>query len=199
MADQKHVRTYLDPDAAGPLPRASFADDSDALAAARTLERPALTTTVEIAPSDVIEIFDPARPARRPPSLAPVGYDTDPFVLPRRRYGAFVAGVLALAVVILAVAALRSLSSDEAPPGAAAAPAAPLAPPRADPGLPRPSSTVGTLRFDPVLGRRITVDGVALTAEAALVRCGPHEVLIASAGPARLVEVPCGGEVTITR
>jgi hypothetical protein len=65
---------------------------------------------------------------------------------------------------------------------------------------PMPASTVGTLRLDPTVeGQRVFVDGVALSAPAALLRCGPHDVAMGSIGRTRTIDVPCGGEVTVFR
>jgi hypothetical protein len=59
---------------------------------------------------------------------------------------------------------------------------------------------VGTLRLDPsVEAQRVFVDGVALSASAALLRCGPHDVAMGSIGRTRTIDVPCGGEVTVFR
>jgi hypothetical protein len=226
MQSPKPVRTYLDADAVGPLPRFSHADDSDTLAAQRTIERPP-TMTVELAPEDVLEIFDPKRP-RNPSSIAPVGYDTVVF-LPRRRLGNVVLGVVTAACLVIAAAAVRGFSrpqDSKASPAAAAAGATatgepsttrdPSAPsrPRDDTGAsaswsaptgaqaaqPKSDARVGTLRVDPQAeGHRVWVDGIVLTAEAALVRCGEHQVRVGSAGRTRTIDVPCGGEITVFR
>jgi hypothetical protein len=199
MQQPNRVRTYLDPDAVGPLPRSTFADDSDALSAARTLLRLPGTSTVEVQADDVIEIFDPSRPVR---SLAPVGYDTA-MVLPRRRLGWVVVGSVGVAVGVLLVALVQSASAPAAPAVAAAPaarPAEPSSSPVAAPTTPAPASTVGTLRLDPTVeGQRVFVDGVALSATAALLRCGPHDVAMGSLGRTRTIDVPCGGEVTVFR
>jgi hypothetical protein len=198
MQQPNRVRTYLDPDAVGPLPRSSLADDSDALAAARTLLRLPGTSTVEISADDMIEVVDPNRPIR---SLAPVGYDTA-IVLPRRRLGWVVVAAVGVALGVLLLAVVQGASP---PPvrAAAATPAARTAEP-ASPVLaattPTPASTVGTLRLDPsVEAQRVFVDGVALSASAALLRCGPHDVAMGSIGRTRTIDVPCGGEVTVFR
>ncbi|HEY3822102.1 MAG TPA: hypothetical protein VGL81_33285 [Polyangiaceae bacterium] len=200
MQQSNRVRTYLDPDAVGPLPRSSLADDSDALAAARTILRVPGTSTVEISADDVIEVVDPNRPVR---SLAPVGFDTA-IVLPRRRLGWVVVGAIGLAVGVLLLAVVQSPA---APPvqASAAVPAARPAEPLpqaavATAATPTPASTVGTLRLDSSIeGQRVFVDGVALRAPAALVRCGPHEVAMGSLERVRTIDVPCGGEVTVFR
>jgi hypothetical protein len=198
MQQSNRVRTYLDPDAVGPLPRSSLADDSDALAAARTLLRLPGTSTVEISADDVIEVVDPNRPVR---SLAPVGYDTA-IVLPRQRLGWVVLAVVGLALSILVLAVVQNPS----PPAVRASAAMPAAKTAEPPSpivaatAPAPASTVGTLRLDPsVEAQRVFVDGVALSASAALLRCGPHDVAMGSIGRTRTIDVPCGGEVTVFR
>jgi hypothetical protein len=130
-----------------------------------------------------------------------------------------VLGVITAACLIIAVAVLRDVSRDDdakAPPAAAAAAMEPAGPPvasrpRDDTASPSPASgvtsappnndaTVGTLRVDPQAeGHRVWVDGVLLTAEAALVRCGEHQVRVGSTGRAKTVDVPCGGEITVFR
>jgi len=234
------VRTYLDPDTVGPLPRSSHADDSDALAAARTVERRPMGSTMELAPEDVLEIFDPSRPRRPPESIAPVGYDQEPALASRRHLGGVVVGVVAAASLLIAVAALRQASrtvdlrAPAAPPAAAPAPAplasdapaaievprpaspepvstpasgdssdavgAPSDEPRTGVGAPSDRSGTGTLRVDPQAeGHRAWVDGVVLTADAAIVRCGEHRVKVGSLGRTRTIDVPCGGEITVFR
>jgi hypothetical protein len=198
----KPVRTYLDPDAVGPLPRAVVADDSDALALARTVVRLPASPTQEIQTDDVLEVVDPSR---RPSSLAPVGYDASASFLPRRQLGWYVAGSLALAGLLLVVALVRSMSGPDAPPVLAevapaathAAAVAAIPPP---PALPAAEVTVGTLRLDPSLdGQRVYLDGVVLQATAAMIRCGAHAFAVGSPARARIVDVPCGGDITVFR
>jgi hypothetical protein len=240
MAPETRVRTYLDPDAVGPLPRASVADDSDELAAARTQLFVPGNKTIEIVAGDVIEVYDPNRPTRRAESVAPVGYETA-IVLPRRKLGGYVVAAVGICVAVLALAVIESTRGEPArvasasapPPGrtfdtraesAANAPSAPNAPNTATPvavapaaAQPAPAAapaaaavpaaqpgdsvaTVGTLLIDSsVDGHRVFVDGVPLSAPAAMIKCGPHEVAIGSLGRTRTIEVPCGGEVTVYR
>jgi hypothetical protein len=207
----KPVRTYLDPDAVGPLPRATVADDSDALSAARTILRVPGTSTQEIRPGDVLEVFDPKR---RPESLAPTAYDTAGYRVPRTNLTRYVVGALAVAGVILVVAATRTFFGQQpsAAQGArhdnAAATTAPQpiemrptpAPVIPPPPPSSPSITTGTLRVDPaVQGQRVMVDGVLLSVPAAIIQCGPHDVAVGPSGRSRAIEVPCGGEVTVYR
>jgi hypothetical protein len=196
----KNVRTYLDPDAVGPLPRSVMADDSDALAAARTIVRPP-DCTQELQSDDVIEVFDPLRPRT---STVPVAYETIQWILPRRRLAPFVVGVVALACGLILAATARSLGSSRArAPAASPAAAAPpteVASPAHAPATVDPASSVGVLRVDPGAdGQHLTVDGVPQAVPAAVVRCGPHEVAVGGAGRSRTIDVPCGGEVTVYR
>jgi hypothetical protein len=206
VSPQNRVRTYLDPDAVGPLPRATFADDSDELSNALTILRAPVASTVEIGPEDMIDVFDPNRPR----SVAPVGYDTA-IVLPRRKLGPYVVGVVGAALALLALAVVLGARSEAPVPVTAAAapsnavPAAVVPPTAVVPSQPTPApvtpmATTGTLRIDSSAeGQRVFVDGVALSATAALLRCGPHDVAVGSVGRTRSIDVPCGGEVTVYR
>jgi hypothetical protein len=223
MQPSNRVRTYLDPDAVGPLPRSSMADDSDELAAARTILRvPMGASTIEVTANDVIEIFDPSRPT----SVAPVGFDTA-IILPRTRIGRYVIAGLAAALGVVVLVAVASVPraqavTDRTAPGAAPAPTptpapvpvpapapapvpAPAPAPTPAPTLASPpasasSPTTGTLRVDSTAdGQRVFVDGVVLSAPAALLRGGPHDVAVGSPAHARAIDVPCGGEVTVYR
>jgi hypothetical protein len=161
------------------------------------------TSTLEIAADDVIEVVDPNRHVS---SLAPVGYDTAIF-LPRRKLGRYVVAALGISLAVLVLAAVESLPGPRTPPTQVAAAVSqpraaiesiPLAAPT--PATPAPASTIGTLRLDTsVESQRVFVDGVALQASAALLRCGPHEVAMGSLGRTRTIDVPCGGEVTVFR
>jgi hypothetical protein len=213
----KPVRTYLDPDAVGPLPRAVIADDSDALADARTIVRVPASPTQEISTDDVLEVVDAIHPRRRPSSLAPVGYDPEEMHrrLPRRNLARYVFAAMAVAGLLLVVALVRSATSSPAPllPGAASGPApstlvptAPIdalptpAPPTTASPTPTTEATTGTLRIDgSAEGQKVYLDGVVLTASAALLRCGPHVLAVGSLARARIVDVPCGGDLTVFR
>lgn len=210
MQPSNRVRTYLDPDAVGPLPRSCMADDSDELSAARTILRVPGTQTIEVSANDVIEVVDP----NRPNSVAPVGYDTA-IRLPRVRMGRYLLAGLAVSLGVLVLAAFESMpraqsAADRAvaaapaqqpTPAVAPVPVTPPAPTTVASGYtPVPASTIGTLRVDSATeGQRVFVDGVALSASAALVRCGMHDVGIGSPAHARPIDVPCGGEVTVYR
>jgi hypothetical protein len=202
MQSNRRVRTYLDPDAVGPLPRSAMADDSDQLAAARTLLRVPGTSTVEISAEDVIEVVDPNR---RIASVPPLECDTEAVVLPRRNLTPYVAAAVAGCLALLGLAAIEHVSSPASsaradvrpPPVPAPLPAAavPVDPPPSGAAM-----TTGTLRVGPALERqRVFVDGVALTVPDAVLRCGPHDVATGSPAHPRTIDVPCGGEVTVFR
>jgi hypothetical protein len=111
---------------------------------------------------------------------------------------------------------VRSASSPPAPPRPAAAsgpaphstvlPPAPIdapatpAPPTTASPTPTTEATTGTLRIDgSAEGQKVYLDGVVLTASAALLRCGPHVLAVGSLARARIVDVPCGGDLTVFR
>jgi hypothetical protein len=198
----KPVRTYLDPDAVGPLPRAVVADDSDAMASARTMVRLPDAPTQELRSDDVLEVVDPNC---RPSSLAPIDYDTGIAMLPRKHLAKYVVGAMAGAAVIGVIALVKGVTASAAPAPATASPTPPPVPTIvvvAPPAAPQPSSevTVGTLRIDgSVEGHKVYVDGVALTAPVAMLRCGKHDLSVGSPGHPRSIDVPCGGEVTVFR
>ncbi|HEY8089150.1 MAG TPA: hypothetical protein VIF09_14930, partial [Polyangiaceae bacterium] len=111
---------------------------------------------------------------------------------------------LAGALALLVAVAVGSMPRTDAPHAASApAPPPPVAQPAALPAAPAvasptPASTVGTLIIDGTAGQRVLVDGVVLTAPAALLRCGLHEVAVGSSTH-RTIDVPCGGEITLYR
>jgi len=58
----------------------------------------------------------------------------------------------------------------------------------------------GTLRFDrPALGR-VWLDGKRIASKSVLVTCGAHQLKVGSSrGKARSVQVPCGGELVVSK
>jgi hypothetical protein len=198
----KIIRTYLDPDAVGPLPRSVTADDSDEVAAAKTLIR-IPDPTQELTTDDFI---DPEGSSRRFASLTPVGYETGALrpYRARRRLAPLALGVVLLAGAILVAAAfVGSSPRARSAPASAAARALTSATSAPSVGLPPaapPANTLGVLRLDPGAdGQRLRVDGVMLTLPAAVVACGPHDVAVGATGASRTIDVPCGGEVTVFR
>lgn len=91
-----------------------------------------------------------------------------------------------------AVAAVVPTSPTTAAP--TVAPAAPAAPPV--PAEPQ-SGTVTLQR--PASAGHVWLDGQKLNAASATVPCGKHQVKIGAHGRAHAIDVPCGGEVHVSR
>ena len=56
-----------------------------------------------------------------------------------------------------------------------------------------PKKTNDAVEFSVKVGEEY----VGPTPEAVVVKCGPHQIKIGSAGTARSVDVPCGGELSL--
>ncbi len=84
-------------------------------------------------------------------------------------------------------------------PPAAAHPVAPVpAAVAADPAVVAP--TTGTVRLQrPALPGHVWLDGTKLTAGLATVSCGKHKVKVGMWGRTHPVDVPCGGELKVTK
>lgn len=82
---------------------------------------------------------------------------------------------------------------------AAASAVAPTSAPTSTSALPPRSGRLVTARSEK--GHRVFVDGRVVGSGGAplVVRCGKHEVRVGSRGRRRTVEVPCGGDLTVTR
>jgi hypothetical protein len=78
-------------------------------------------------------------------------------------------------------------------PVAAAPIAAPAPPPPAEPQ----SGTLSLQR--PATAGHVWLDGQKLNAASATVTCGKHQVKVGAHGRAHPVDVPCGGEIHISR
>ncbi|MBX3230468.1 MAG: serine/threonine protein kinase [Labilithrix sp.] len=87
-----------------------------------------------------------------------------------------------------------SASAPPPPPTASSAP--PPEPPA--PAVPPDMTLLRTEGSN--VGRRIFVDGrsVGQTPSSVTVKCGPHELRIGSSGVVKQMDLPCGGEVTVT-
>jgi hypothetical protein len=78
-------------------------------------------------------------------------------------------------------------------PVAPAAAAAPVAPPADVP-------QTGTLRLQhPATAGKVWLDGQKIAAASATVTCGSHQVKVGAHGKAHAIDVPCGGELRLTR
>jgi hypothetical protein len=101
--------------------------------------------------------------------------------------------------------ALAATESATTPPGSAVAPLAPAAaaaPPAAAPAAPPVADVpqTGTLRLArPAVAGKVWLDGQKLTAASATVACGTHQVKVGSRGKAHAIDIPCGGELKLTR
>jgi hypothetical protein len=174
--------------------------------------------TEEFTAQDVLDMLEVAsttfesRPSL-PSSIAPVDLDAEPFDLKRRgdlasrRRGLsrYVVGAVALACGILAIAVVRhraeiAVYPVQAESAEAPAPASEPAPVDAVPAVAEPTSTSsssGLIRFTTPPGWA-WVDGVQLAGTSAFLPCGAHKVQTGGEEP-HVVDVPCGGEVVVTR
>jgi hypothetical protein len=143
----------------------------------------------------------------------------------RRRLGGIVVAAVATCALILVAAIIARVShaSNETPPVAAIPLSAAVAPtnnpatapdraaqtqaasptrsvPAATSQAPPEPPTMGTLRLErPAVASRVWLDGKKMTAGSALVTCGAHQVKIGARSRARSVQVPCGGEVVVSK
>jgi hypothetical protein len=141
----------------------------------------------------------------------------------RRRLARIVIGAVAACVVILAAAAVRAVAgmvpssmAASAPHAGAISPAEPTPPsaPAPNPGPTTPAEasptnappmksaapTMGTLTLEhPAAPGHVWFDGERLTAEHATVACGKHEVRVGLHGHAHSIDVPCGGDIHVSR
>jgi hypothetical protein len=82
-------------------------------------------------------------------------------------------------------------------PSTAAAPAVPVAP-TTPPSPAEPQSGTLTLQRPAVAGH-VWLDGQKLSATSATITCGKHQIKVGAHGRAHPVDVPCGGELRISR
>jgi hypothetical protein len=135
----------------------------------------------------------------------------------RRRLGAVVVGAIAGCALILIAAAIARVghASDETS-HLAAAPAAPptsavqaAAPATATSPAPAPATaatttsgdraSTGSVRLDgPAKPGHVWIDGQKLSSSSAIVSCGTHQVKV-SRHKAHSIEVPCGGDVAVSK
>jgi hypothetical protein len=143
----------------------------------------------------------------------------------RRRLGGIVVAAVATCALILVAAIIARVShaSNEPPPTAAlplsaAAPMGNLPSTPADrtapsqlPGANRAAPaamaqptpdppTTGTVRLErPAVSGRVWLDGKKLTSGSTLVSCGTHQIKMSARGRVRSIQVPCGGEIVISK
>lgn len=140
--------------------------------------------------------------------------------LKRRQLRGIVVGTVAGCCLILVAAVIARVShaSNEPPVKIPVSPAAVTTAPPVDPAklptqpanvplpvpanFPTPSDvpTTGTVRLErPATPGRVWIDGKKVTAMSALVECGAHQVKIGARGRVRSVQIPCGGEILLSR
>jgi hypothetical protein len=115
--------------------------------------------------------------------------------------------LLLIAAVVIHLARAKD-SSAFAATNAAPTPSAPAAPPSnpvtaapvAAPAPPSAEPQSGTLSLQrPAAAGHVWLDGQKLNAGSATVVCGKHQVKVGAHGRAHAVDVPCGGEVHVSR
>jgi hypothetical protein len=97
--------------------------------------------------------------------------------------------------------ALASTGTDPAAttaPAAVAPPAAATPPVGAAPPVDAPQT--GTLRLQrPATAGKVWLDGQKIAAASATVACGTHQIKVGAHGKAHAIDIPCGGELKLTR
>jgi hypothetical protein len=90
-------------------------------------------------------------------------------------------------------------TANEAVPTATPAPVVPTTPPvAAAPPVDAPQT--GTLRLHwPATPGKVWLDGQKIAAASATVACGTHQIKIGAHGKAHAVDIPCGGELKLSR
>jgi hypothetical protein len=139
---------------------------------------------------------------------------------PRKRFKGLVVSVVSCCALILVAAGVaRVVHASDEPSSAshASAPAAVTTTTRApSPAVPSPTSapaaaspsplaaapvgnSTGSVRLDkPAKAGHVWLDGQKLTSPSALVSCGTHSIKVGH-GRKHSVDVPCGGEVGVSR
>jgi hypothetical protein len=138
----------------------------------------------------------------------------------RRRLARVVVAIVAACAAILLTAGIRLAVPRETPP-----PVAFVAPPVLAPTLPAPSpgetaaanptagaaptgdpaltadlQTTGTVRLErSALVGHVWLDGEKLKTASPVVACGKHEIRVGVHGHGHVIDVPCGGEVAVSR
>jgi hypothetical protein len=191
----------------------------------RMAPRP-LSSSASIAPVGLEVEGDPNESSLEPPKEE--AQQTGPFRIPmqRRRLGGVVAGTVAgCALILVAAVIARGSQANRGPATAANAmkssPATAVVPetsweqPRQGTGpaatLAALSQTVGdtiisdaaltgTVRLHrPGAAGHVWIDGKKLTSTSALVGCGVHQIKVGARAKPRSVDVPCGGEIVISK
>jgi hypothetical protein len=164
---------------------------------------------LELSDADILEEEAPRAPIQQTGSIR---------VPKRRRLGGIVIGAVAGCGLILLAAVIAKVSRASGAPRdptvALAAPPPPVQPagaatapePQSPPGVaavgPADSSppTTGTLRLQrPAAPGRVWLDGKKVTSSSVLVQCGPHQLKVGARARARAIQIPCGGDIAITK
>jgi hypothetical protein len=147
--------------------------------------------------------------------------------MPRRRLGGIVVAAVAGCALILVAAVIarvshassepsvatpaKELAKDQTPaalnaikaaadPARPSSPSVPSVPAAAQPMATAEAPATGTLRLEhPAAPGRVWVDGKKVTSSSALVSCGTHQIKVGVRGRTRSVQVPCDGEVVISK
>jgi hypothetical protein len=143
-------------------------------------------------------------------SLAAIVARDPQFPERRRRLMRLVAGTVGVCALILVAAGVGRLLHPPPSPAAMApititenpgtAPAAPVATVDPTPAPPPPAPTTGTLQLrKPALAGHVWLDGKKLSQADQAVACGKHKVKVGTWGHTHPVDVPCGGQLTVTK
>jgi hypothetical protein len=187
-----------------------------------SLTRPASMAPVGL---EVASEADPLESGLEPPKERVLQTGSIQLPLRRRRLGGIVIATVATCTLILVAAVIARVSQASSERQAAAtrlrdvpasvagngvapsaqalsAPPASPAPAAAPARVPAPSDlpTSGTVRVEPpAVPGRVWVDGKKLSSASAVVTCGAHQIKIGPRGRAHSVQVPCGGELVVSR
>ena len=127
----------------------------------------------------------------------------------RRKLTRVVVAAVAVCALILVAAGIarlaRATNETAMAPGnepTAATPPAPVAPAAAAAPVAPPADVpqTGTLRLQrPATAGKVWLDGQKIAAASATVACGSHQVKVGTHGKAHAIDVPCGGELRLTK
>lgn len=159
---------------------------------------------------DVLQVIPRRPPSARPPEGGGTG--SYRFVLPperRKKLTRIVLGTLAACALILVAAGIVHLvrpSNDAADVATSATAATPVPLPAAAPAAPAVAAAppdapqTGTLRLQkPLVAGKVWLDGQKMTVASATIACGTHQLKIGAHGRPRSIDVPCGGELKLSR
>jgi hypothetical protein len=159
---------------------------------------------------DVLQVIPRRPPSARPPEGGGTG--SYRFVLPperRKKLTRIVLGTLAACALILVAAGIVHLarpSNDAAAEATTATAVVPVPVPAAAPAAPAVAAATpdapqtGTLRLQkPLVAGKVWLDGQKMTVASATIACGTHQLKVGAHGRPRSIDVPCGGELKLSR